>query len=120
MIKRITSLMLVTALIALLCGTTIQARVSTDEVQPAENKSSNGSADNQANEKLRTAFQKLIEDARAGKLAPAPRPQIQQRNSNHLSKGTKIAIGVGIAVAIIAVIVVVKADKGPSGPIAIF
>lgn len=117
MFKRITSLMLMTTVIVLVCGTTSQARVSYDDVPTAEKSASNGEAEKLANEKLRTAINKLVDDAKAGKLAPAPRPQIQQQNSNHLSKGTKIAIGVGIAVAIVAVIVVVKADNGP---IAIF
>jgi hypothetical protein len=88
-----------------------------DEVQPAEKTSVVG-ADKLANEQLRTAINKLVNDAKAGKIAPAPRPQVQQRNN--LSKGTKIAIGVGIAVAVIAIIVVAKADNGPTGPIRIF
>ena len=120
MFKQITSLMLMTALIILACGTTIQARVSHDEIQPAANTSSNSDADKLANEKLRTAINKLVDDAKAGKLALAPRPQIQQRNSNHLSKGTKIAIGVGIAVAVVAIIVVANTGSGPSDPIRIF
>jgi hypothetical protein len=61
----------------------------------------------------------LIAEAKAGKVAPAERPQIQPAKSNNLSKGTKIAIGVGIAIAVIAVIVIVKADKAP-GPISVF
>ncbi|MCA1602521.1 MAG: hypothetical protein LC776_13050 [Acidobacteria bacterium] len=72
----------------------------------------------QPNEKLKADMVKLVADAKAGKVAPAERPQIQPAKSNNLSKGAKIAIGVVIAIAVIAVIVV-KADKGP-GQISIF
>ncbi len=57
--------------------------------------------------------------AKAGKVAPAERPQIQPAKSNNLSKGAKIAIGVGIAIAVVVVIVIATADKGP-GQIGIF
>lgn len=121
MIKRIASLALGALLISTFCGTSTYARVSSgDEVKPAENTATLPDANKQVNEKLRTDMLKLVADAKAGRLAPAPRRQIQPKNSNNLSKGTKIAIAVGVAVAIIAIIVVVKADKGPSGPIAIF
>jgi len=121
MIKRIALLMLVTVLVVMVCGTGSHAKASpNDEATPAHRTSSDNDVNQQANEKLRTAFDKLLEDAKAGKLTPAPRPQIQQRNSNHLSKGTKIAIGIGIVVAVVAIVVVVKADKGPTGSIPIF
>ncbi len=48
---------------------------------------------------------KLLTDAKAGKVAPAARPQIQPAKGNSLSKGAKIAIGVGIAVLVLALIV---------------
>ncbi len=53
----------------------------------------------------------LVVDAKAGKVAPAARPQIQPAKSNNLSKGKKIAIGIAVAVAVIAVIVVVDRQK---------
>ncbi len=62
---------------------------------------------------------KLVADAKAGKVVPTERPQIQPAKSNNLSKGTKIAIGVGIAIAVVVVIVIATADKGP-GQIGIF
>ena len=61
----------------------------------------------QPHERLKADMFKLVANAKAGKVAPAERPQIQPAKSNNLSKGTKIAIGVGIAVAVIAIIVVV-------------
>ncbi len=73
----------------------------------------------QPNEKLKADMVKLITDAKAGKVAPAERPQIQPAKTNNLSKGTKIAIGVGIAIAVVVVIVIATADKGP-GQIGIF
>jgi len=108
-------------LISTFCGTSAYARASSeDEVKPGENTSSAIPANEKANAKLRASVLKLVRDAKAGKVAPAPRAQMQPRQSNNLSKGTKIAIGVGIAVAVIAIIVIATADKGPSGPIAIF
>ena len=70
----------------------------------------------QPNEKLKADMVKLVADAKAGKVAPAERPQIQPAKTNNLSKGTKIAIGVGIAIAVVVVIVIATADKGP-GPL---
>ena len=121
MLKRIASLTLVLFLISTICGTSAFARaVSEDEVKPALNNAIPSTANEVANEKLRTAINKLVSDAKAGKIVPAPRPQTQSRNTNNLSKGTKIAIGVGIVVAVVAIIVVAKADKGPTGPITAF
>lgn len=68
---------------------------------------------------LKIGMDKLITDGKAGKVAPAERPQIQPAKSNNLSNGTKIAIGVGIVIAVIAVIVIATADRDP-GPISVF
>ena len=112
MIKRITSLPLVTLLIFTLCGSSTYARTSSgDEGKPAENTTSESDAKKQTNEKLRTDILKLVADAKAGKVTPAMRPQ-QPKHSNSLSKGAKIGIAVGIAVAVIAIIVIAK-EKGP-------
>lgn len=59
------------------------------------------------NEKLRANMFKLVRDAKAGKVLPAPKSQIQPAKSNSWSKGTKIAVGVGVAVAVVVVILVV-------------
>ena len=111
MIKSIVSVMLAMVLSFTFCATSAIARPSVDdEIKSAENKGNTA----HPNEKLRTDMLNLIADAKAGKVVPAPRSQMQPEKSNNLSKGAKIAIGVGIAVAVIAIIVVVKADKGPS------
>ena len=54
--------------------------------------------------KLKSDMEKLIADARAGKVIPAARSQIQPAKSNNLSKTAKIAIGVGIAIIVLAII----------------
>ena len=65
----------------------------------------------QPHDKLRADMQKLIAEAKAGKVAPTARPQIQPAKSNNLSKKAKVAIGVGIGLAIVAVILVVKIKR---------
>lgn len=75
---------------------------------------------NQPNEKLRAGILTLVRDAKAGKVLPPAKSQIQSAKSNNWSRGTKIAIGVGIAVAVVVVILVVavrNAEIGPSGQI---
>ena len=112
MIKKFTSLPLVAVLIFALCGTSTFARTSSvDEPKATDNAATEDSAKKQKNEKLRKDILQLVADAKAGKVAPALRPQ-QPRNSNNLSKGAKIGIVVGIAVAVIAIIVIAK-EKGP-------
>ena len=120
MIKRISSLTPILVVVSTCFGTQAFAFTSRDELKPAENSSASRNADEVKHEKLRNAFNKLVADAKAGKVAPEPRSQMQPRQSNNLSKGTKIAIGVGIAVAIVATIFVVKADKGPGESIPVF
>ena len=61
--------------------------------------------------KLRAEMEKLVADARAGKVIPAARPQIQPAKSNSLSKKAKVAIGVGIAVIVLAVIIKHEKDN---------
>jgi len=62
-------------------------------------------ADHKRNEKLRADVEKLLSDAREGKVVLPERRQMKPAKSNNLSKGAKIAIGVGIAVVVIALIV---------------
>ena len=114
MFRGIATLTLVLVLISAVGQTSARAQAfQENEVKAAETGVTSSATGELSNEKLRTAVNKLVDDVKAGRIAPAAKPQIQTKNSNHLSKGTKIAIGVGIAVAIVAIIVVVKADKGP-------
>ena len=120
MIKRIGSLTLTLVVITTLFATQTFATTSGDELKPAEDSSASRKAAEVRNEKLREAFNKLVADAKAGRVAPAPRPQMQPAQSNSLSKGTKIAIVVGVVVAVVAIIVIANTGGGPSGPIPIF
>jgi hypothetical protein len=125
MINKFASLALVIALVSALGGSSVVANSPTNpgaienvtvvlrEIEISEKNRVH------PNERLKSDMDNLIAEAKAGKVAPAERPQIQPAKSNNLSKGTKIAIGVGIAIAVIAVIVIVKADKAP-GPISVF
>jgi hypothetical protein len=63
------------------------------------------------NEGLRVGITKLVADAKAGKVSPAARPQIQRAGRNNLSDGAKVAIGVGLAVALVVLIVTRKRER---------
>jgi hypothetical protein len=117
MFKRCSSIVLVTTLVCTLGGTSVFENASSDpEVKPwplaiqhrpgtrTENRT-------KPNGELRTRMLELIEEAKAGKVAPATRPQTQPATSSSLSKRTKIAIGVGIAVAVVAVILIVNRPR---------
>jgi hypothetical protein len=116
MFKKCTSI-LVVALVCLLSCDSILAQDLSDpdtKLNPAERPSSQGkhepTVDQKRNEKLRADVEKLLSDARAGKVVPAERPQMKPAKSNSLSKGAKIAIGVGIAVVVLALIVKYQMD----------
>jgi capsular polysaccharide biosynthesis protein len=123
MLNKFASLVLVIALVSTLGGSSAFANSPTKpdaKRNVADGETEISDKDKvQPNEKLKADMVKLITDAKAGKVAPAERPQIQPAKSNNLSKGTKIAIGVGIAIAVVVVIVIAKADKGP-GQLGIF
>jgi hypothetical protein len=113
MFNKFASFALVIALVCTLGETSAFGKTSSDpegKAKMAETSTESSSAartEAKPNEKLRADMLKLVAHAKAGKVAPAARPQIQPAKSNNLSKGAKIAIGVGIAVAVIAVIVIV-------------
>ena len=65
----------------------------------------------QPHDKLRADMQKLLAEAKAGRVVLTAGPQIQPAKGNNLSKKAKVAIGVGIAVTIVAVILVVKIKR---------
>ena len=114
MIDKFASVVLITALVCTLGGSSAFAsNPSQPDTKPgmAKTRSESGAATKegaQPNERLRADMVKLVTDAKAGKVAPAERPQIQPAKSNNLSKGTKIAIGVGIAVAVVAVVLIAR------------
>jgi len=116
MSNKLTSLTLLLALICTLAGTSASAAIASEpsrKANAAGNPIESGSIpkkEAKANENLRADMLKLLEDAKAGKVAPTARPQIQPAKSNSLSKSAKIAIGVGIAVLVIALIVKYQKD----------
>ncbi len=114
MLNKFASVVLITALVYTLGGSSAFAsNPSQPDTKPAmaETRSESGAAtkkEAQPNEKLKADMVKLVADAKAGKVAPAERPQIQPAKSSNLSKGAKIAIGVGIAVAVVAVVLIAR------------
>lgn len=119
MLRKTTSIVVVSALILCLCVVSASAQVSGPQSQPngietvlAVNSAADKkmSAGPKRNEKLRSDIESLLNDARAGKVVPADAGQIKPAKSNNLSKGAKIAIGVGIAVVVIALIVKYQKD----------
>ena len=116
MLNKIASIVVVAALVTALCGTSAFANTASNSTSKTHLSGANPGAtdvatDGSANEKLRTNMLTLVADAKAGKVTPAERPQIQPARSNNLSKKAKVAIGVGIAVAVVAVILVVKIKR---------
>src|SRR6185436_4806608 len=112
MLTRIASLILVVTLVTALCGTSALAKNTRNP--DANTDAATGPSDapgkerGRPNEQLKNNMLKLVADAKAGKVAPAERPQIQPTKNNNLSKRTKIAIGVGIVIAVVAVILIAK------------
>jgi hypothetical protein len=110
MFEKLASVVIITAIVCTLGGRSALANNTSNPAvnnQPA-NASSEAPAkgDAKSNEQLKNKMLKLVADAKAGKVMPAAKSQIQKPKGNNLSKRTKIAIGVGIAVVVVAVIVV--------------
>lgn len=108
MFKKIASLVLIFTLFCSLAGAPAFARVPSvtgyklDKVNDPP--ASGTPKEAEAGESLRAEITKLVADARAGKRLTVSDPQNQPRQSNGLSKGTKIAIVAGIGTAIILAI----------------
>jgi hypothetical protein len=113
MFKKFASFMLVAALTCTLCGipafaqTPSQSDIKWNRVNDSTDSGSAGKKAAQPHARLKADIQKLVADARAGKGLSIADPQSLPRQSNSLSKGTKIAIVVGVAVVVILVIIVV-------------
>lgn len=121
MLKKFASVMLVFALFCTLGVHTALGRSSSDPEtkgkaaetasEPVGPGKSEVAPTEKRNEKLRAEMLNLVRDAKAGKVIPAAKSQIQPARSNNWSKGTKIAVGVGVAVAVVVLILVVKHEK---------
>jgi Flp pilus assembly protein TadB len=111
-LNKLTSLTLVVALIIVSCGTSAFANNSSNPDAETERANLPAGApakeDARPNEQLKNNMLKLVTEAKAGKVAPAAKSQLQPAKRNNLSQGTKIAIGVGVAIAVIAVILIAK------------
>ena len=125
MFKKITSFVLVAALVCALSGTPVfgqtalKSNTKSDRTDDPSSYGSAGTKDITAGTSLKDNISKLVADARAGKRLSVSDPQNQPRQSNGLSKGAKIAIGVGIAAAVL-LIIYLSVDKAPDGNIKVF
>lgn len=117
MSKKLASIVIITAIVCMLGGTSAFANNSSnpDVITDTANVpySTPAKKEVKPNGQLKNNMLKLIADAKAGKVMLAAKSQIQPARSNNWSKGTKIAVGVGIAVAVIAVRVIVAATDTP-------
>lgn len=120
MFKKLASVVIITAIVCTLGGTSAFANNTSnpDAKTDTANVPSEAPAKKEVkpNEQLKNNILKLVADAKAGKVMPAAKSQIQPAKSNNWSKGTKIAVGVGIAAAVVAVILIVRATHtvGPA------
>ncbi len=111
MLNKITAFLLVLALVSTMCSSSALANSKANVEEVPEVTKTPEKNNVQPNEKLKADMAKLVADAKAGKVAPPERPQIQPAKSNNLSKGTKIAIGVGIAVAVVAIVLIARGPR---------
>ena len=115
MFKKFASLVLIAALVCILCGspafaqTSSQPDAGSNRISDTPESESAGKKVARADGSLKAGIQKLVADARAGKWLAVSDPQNQPKQSNSLSKTTKIALVVGIAAAVILIIVFVHA-----------
>jgi hypothetical protein len=121
-LNKLASLTLAAALLTALCGTSVFANssssINSNKDQPVARLRfvRIDTNESRSNERLRINVLELVADAKAGKVAPAERPQIQPAKSNNLSKRTKIAIGVGVAAAVVTVVLLVRKPR-LTGPV---
>ena len=116
MLKKLASFTIITALVCTLGG--IAAFANNTSSQDTKNDTAKVPSETPAkeevkpNEQLKSNMLKLVADAKAGKIAPAPKSQIQPARSNNWSKRKKIAVGVGIAAAVVVILVLkYKTDR---------
>jgi hypothetical protein len=121
-LNKLASLTLAAALLTALCGTSVFANssssINSNKDQPVARLRfvRIDTNESRSNERLRINVLELVADAKAGKVAPAERPQIQPAKSNNLSKRTKIAIGVGVAAAVVTVVLLIRKPR-LTGPV---
>ena len=104
MIRKFASLVL---MFALICSLGISALATPSDLEPKATATSSPATQPAAipNEKLNAEIRKLVADARAGKLAPAAKSQLQPAKSSNFSTKAKVAIGVAVVVVVLALVV---------------
>lgn len=115
MLKKLASAVIMTALVCTLGGTSAFANNGSnpDVKTDIANVPSGAPAKKEVkpDEQLKNNMLNLVRDAKAGKVIPTAKSQIQPAKSNNWSKDAKIAVGVGVAVAVVVVILWVKHKK---------
>jgi uncharacterized protein YxeA len=110
-LKKITSTVMAVALFACLSGRAFAASATDyDPFVKAKESSTKSAARDKANEKVKTDMMKLVADAKAGKVAPAPQ-QFPRAARNNLSTGAKIGIAAAIGGAIVLIVIFHQLSK---------
>lgn len=107
---RLLSMAIVLAMISTLSGTSVFARAASDPLPSGEEVKASPEKAPTTKEKTREVklkgdMQKLLADAKAGKVAPRPQ-QLPNGGRHNLSTGAKIGIIAAIAGVIFAIIVI--------------
>ena len=107
---KLLSMIIVMAMISTVGGTSIFARANDPRTKDEETRTSADTASSAKgkvaeNPRLKRDMQKLLADAKAGKIAPRPQ-QLPNGGRQNLSTGAKIGIVAAIAGAIFAIIVI--------------
>ena len=109
MLKKLATGVIITALVCSLGGTSVLASntASPDDKTDVAKVPSEVPAQEEVkpNQPLKNNVLKLVADAKAGKVAPPAKSQIQPARSNGFSRKTKIVVGVGIAVVVVFLVV---------------
>jgi hypothetical protein len=100
---------IVAALICCVC-VIAQGKTEPETAKATTTSASSASTDSKRNEKLRADVQRLVSDAKAGKLK-MPAQQFPAPQRNNLSTGAKIGIIAGIAGAIIVIAILAKLNS---------
>jgi hypothetical protein len=105
MTRKLLAFPLVLALALGVCSTSVFAGARTSEPSTSSDVKEPAKGISKANAKLKTDIDKLVNDAKAGKVSPRPQ-QFPRTAKNNLSKTTKIAIlaaAIGSAITLIVV-----------------
>jgi len=110
--KRLASIVIAIGVLSCFFGVSAYARAAVDSnpsAKPADSSVKPDAAagrDGKANEKVKADMLKLVAEAKAGKVRPAPASQFPATKRNNLSTTAKIVIIAGIVLVVLAIIVV--------------